>query len=243
MKTKAETEKLIRRTFRLLYDKFGPQHWWPGETPFEVMVGAVLTQQTAWKNVEKAIQNLKNKGVLAAEKIYEMKCEELAKLIKPAGFYNLKARRLKEFVEFFIATYGASIERMKRENLHKLREKFLSVSGIGRETADSILLYALDKPVFVVDAYTRRIYSRLGVISGKKDYDEIRMLFEKSLSDEEFVRFVKNNFKFPGDATVYIFQEMHALIVKEGKDYCRKKPVCAGCPFENICISKGGEIQ
>ncbi len=233
----------IRKTFKLLFNKFGPQFWWPGDTPFEIMVGAVLTQQTAWRNVEKAIKNLKAKNKLSPSEIYRISCAELAEIIKPAGFYNLKACRLKEFVKFFVEKYEADERKMADTETLKLREELLSVRGIGKETADSILLYALNKPIFVTDAYTKRIYLRLGVLSGKETYDEIRKLFESALSNEEFLNYIRDNFDFEGDARVYVFKEMHALIVREGKEFCKKKPLCAECPLKEICKMKGGEMQ
>ncbi len=232
----------IRKTFKLLFDKFGPQFWWPGDTPFEIMVGAVLTQQTSWKNVEKAIDNLKSYNMLSPSAIYESDCKVLAETIRPAGFYNLKARRLKEFVRFLVEKYGADEKEMEKVGTQKLREELLSVRGIGKETADSILLYALNKPVFVVDAYTKRIYSRLGVISGRESYDEIRGLFESALSNKDFLNYVKNNFSFDEDTKVYVFKEMHALIVRQGKEFCKKKPFCSECPLKIICKTKGGEV-
>ncbi len=233
----------IRKTFKLLFNKFGPQFWWPGDTPFEIMVGAVLTQQTAWRNVEKAISNLKSENKLSPYEIYRTSCKELAEIIKPAGFYNLKACRLKEFVRFFVEKYGADERKMADAETLKLREELLSVRGIGKETADSILLYALNKPVFVTDAYTKRIYSRLGVICGKETYDEVRKLFESALSEEKFLNYIENNFDFEGDVRVYVFKEMHALIVKEGKEFCKKKPVCKVCPLKQMCVWKGGEVR
>ncbi len=233
----------IRKTFKLLFNKFGPQFWWPGDTPFEVMVGAVLTQQTSWKNVEKAINNLKSKGMLSPDVLYSLDCKEIAEVIKPAGFYNLKACRLKEFVRYFKEKYEADESKMKETPMFQLREELLAVHGIGKETADSILLYALDMPIFVVDAYTKRIYSRLGIVDKNDSYEEIRILFETSLSDENFLNYVRNNIRFKGNEKVYVFKEMHALIVREGKDFCKKKPVCGECPLFSMCKMKGGEVQ
>ena len=192
--------------YNALYSHYGPQHWWPGDTPFEVMVGAVLTQNTNWGNVERAIVNLKDADKLSPEAINYMSEAELAELIRPSGYYNIKAKRLKAFVRYFVERYEGSVERMKREDCTKLRREVLAVNGIGPETADSILLYALDCPTFVVDAYTKRIFSRHGFFSETADYHEVQQFFMDHL---------------PKDARLY--NEYHALIVKLAKDRCIKK--------------------
>ncbi|HDI82352.1 MAG TPA: endonuclease III domain-containing protein, partial [candidate division WOR-3 bacterium] len=208
---------LILKFYQKLYRHFGPQHWWPGETPFEVMVGAILTQNTAWKNVERAIENLKKENALSPEEINKMNIEKLAQLIKPSGFYNLKAKRLKSFIERFMEDFHGDIQEMKKLEKHTLREWLLSIPGIGRETADSIILYAIEKPIFVVDAYTRRILSRHGFIKGDEDYDEIQEIFHRNL---------------PHDTG--LFNEYHALIVRLGKEYCKKQnPLCETCPLKD----------
>ena len=208
---------LILKFYQKLYRHFGPQHWWPGETPFEVMVGAILTQNTAWKNVERAIENLKRENALSPEEINKMNIEKLAQLIKPSGFYNLKAKRLKSFIERFMEDFNGDIQEMKKLEKHTLREWLLSIPGIGRETADSIILYAIEKPIFVVDAYTRRILSRHGFIKGDEDYDEIQEIFHRNL---------------PHDTG--LFNEYHALIVRLGKEYCKKQnPLCETCPLKD----------
>jgi len=208
---------LILKFYQKLYRHFGPQHWWPGETPFEVMVGAILTQNTAWKNVERAIENLKKENALSPEEINKMNIEKLAQLIKPSGFYNLKAKRLKSFIERFMEDFNGDIQEMKKLEKHTLREWLLSIPGIGRETADSIILYAIEKPIFVVDAYTRRIFSRHGFIKGDEDYDEIQEIFHRNL---------------PVDTGLY--NEYHALIVRLGKEYCKKQnPLCETCPLRD----------
>ncbi len=231
-----QKSRKIQEIFRLLLNRFGPQHWWPGDTPFEVMVGAILTQQTSWKNVEKAIRNLKERDLLSPLEIYHLNERKLAEIIRPAGFYNIKASRLKAFVKFFAEEFDSDMEKMKKSDLFVLREKLLSLKGIGRETADSILLYALDKPIFVVDAYTKRIVHRAD-ISQSNDYEEIRKMFEKSLGERNFLAELKKS-GIKSDL-VYVFQEMHALIVAEGKLYCKKTPVCSNCPLENICMKRG----
>jgi endonuclease-3 related protein len=192
--------------YSALYAHYGPQHWWPGETPFEVMVGAILTQNTNWQNVEKAIANLKGAGVLSAKAIHNMPEPELAELIRPSGYFNIKARRLKAFIDYFMARHGGSIKRMKAVDCGTLREEVLVVNGIGPETADSILLYALGCPTFVVDAYTKRIFSRHGFFPETADYHEVQKYFTDRL---------------PKD--VQLYNEYHALIVRLAKDRCLKK--------------------
>lgn len=209
-------DKLIDFFYKM-YDHFGPLHWWPGDSPFEVMVGAILTQNTSWANVERAIQNLKEKDLLDPHKLLNLSHEELAALIKPSGFFNIKARRLKEFVNFFIHEYNGSVEKMKEEELWYLRNKLLKVKGIGKETADSILLYALDMPIFVIDAYTKRIFSRHHIIPSDMDYDALQHFFMENL---------------PQDLRLY--NEYHAQIVLTGKTYCRKKPLCNICPLKDM---------
>ena len=198
-----------------MYNHFGPLHWWPGETPFEIMVGAILTQNTSWVNVERAIENLKKEGLLDPYKMFELPDERMKELIKPSGFFNVKTKRLKAFLEFFIREYNGDVEEMKKEDLSTLRKKLLSVNGIGKETADSILLYALDKPIFVVDAYTRRIFSRHGFVPQDIEYDDLQRFFMKNL---------------PQDVSLY--NEYHAQIVLTGKNYCRKTPLCEKCPLK-----------
>lgn len=195
---------------------FGPQHWWPADNSFEVIVGAILTQNTNWSNVEKVIRALKEKKLLNAKRLYQLPVRRLAGLIKSAGYYNIKAVRLKNFLKFFFEQYAGKISSLASQDLATLRRKLLAVNGIGPETADSILLYALGKPVFVVDAYTRRIFSRHKLINEKNDYAQVQNIF---------MRFLKNNVK--------IFGQYHALLVKLGKDYCRKtNPKCEVCPLD-----------
>jgi endonuclease-3 related protein len=208
----------IRKIFDLLYKHFGPQHWWPGETPFEIMVGAVLTQSTNWGNVEKAINNLKSAGFLDPGAIEEMSTDYLAHLIRPAGYFNQKAKKLKNLVHYLISSYQGDIERMRQEPLEKLRAELLSVRGIGKETADSILLYALEKPIFVVDTYTFRVLSRHRLIGEEAFYDEIQELFMNNL-----------------EPSVELFNEYHALFVAVCKTFCKKKkPLCDHCPLKPL---------
>lgn len=206
----------MRRVYQQLYRHYGPQHWWPGETPFEVMVGAVLTQNTAWINVERAIANLKANDCLDAERIVATADERLATWLKPSGYFNIKARRLKNFCAWFISNGG--MPALERRETSVLRRDLLSINGIGPETADDILLYAFDRPVFVIDAYTRRLFARLGHISGAEGYEALRSTFEETLG---------------ADASV--FNEYHALIVAHAKHHCRKRPRCDGCILRASC--------
>jgi endonuclease-3 related protein len=211
-------EKLIR-IYDLLLARYGPRRWWPAETPFEVCVGAILTQNTNWGNVEKAIENLKREGVLSPEALRAIPVTRLAELIRPAGYYNLKSLRLKAFIEWLFDGYSGSVEKMSRADWRKMRGELIKVRGIGPETADSILLYACGKPTFVVDAYTKRLLAGLGVINGGEGYEEVRALFMENL---------------PSD--VKLFNEYHALIVQHAKEHCRKRPLCPGCPL-HVCPS------
>ncbi|HYA90758.1 MAG TPA: endonuclease III domain-containing protein [Thermodesulfobacteriota bacterium] len=210
-------KKILMKIYRKLYQAYGPRHWWPGETSFEVMVGAILTQNTSWRNVEKAIQRLKGKAVLNPEGVHRLRKSELARLIRSSGYYRVKADRLKSFIDFLFGQYGGDLKRMKKERLEELREELLRVKGIGPETADSILLYGLKKPIFVVDAYTRRVFSRHGVVSEKASYEEIQKLFMDHLALDEA-----------------LFNEYHALIVHIGKTLCKRIPRCDICPLKGV---------
>ena len=206
---------ILLQIYKSLYDFFGPLKWWPGDTPFEIMVGAILTQNTSWSNVEKAINNLKKENLLEPRKLYRINQENLAQLIKPSGYYNIKARRLKNFINLFVNEFEGSAEKMFSDDSKELRKKLLNVNGIGPETADSILLYAGKKPFFVVDAYTKRIFSRHKLISKDSTYYQIQEFFIKNL-----------------DRDVKLFNEFHAQIVMLGKTICtRKNPDCAKCPI------------
>jgi len=207
----------IQTIYDRLFERFGPQHWWPGETPFEIIVGAILTQNTNWTNVEKAIGNLKKAGVLTPARLHALDAGALAELIRPAGYFNIKAGRLKHFLDRLFERFEGQLDRLGALPADRLREELLSIKGIGPETADSIALYAFNKPVFVVDAYTGRILGRHGLLEPQAGYEEVRMLFESTL---------------PRDVRLY--NEYHALLVRLGKDYCRPKPQCAGCPLEDM---------
>jgi endonuclease III related protein len=203
--------------YKKLYASLGPQHWWPGETPFEVAVGAILTQNTNWSNVEKAIANLKKDKVLNPKALHDMSHARLAALIRPAGYFNIKAKRLKNFISFLINEYNGSMTRMKKQDLRSVRKSLLSVNGIGPETADSIILYALEKPVFVIDAYTKRVLSRHNIMDHDASYEAFQDLFHSKLKEN-----------------ISLFNEYHALFVRLAKENCRTKPVCTDCPLEGM---------
>ncbi|MEA3254872.1 MAG: hypothetical protein U9Q22_03440 [Candidatus Altiarchaeota archaeon] len=211
-------EKDLLGIYSILFKEFGKQDWWPAETGFEVVIGAILTQATAWRNVKLAIMNLKREDLLSPEGIYEAGEDRLGGLIKPAGYFNAKAKKLKEFVNFLFRSYGGNLELMLNQPYENLRNELLSIWGIGPETADSIILYAANKPCFVVDAYTKRILSRIGLVNGGIGYDDLKNFFENNL---------------PRDAELY--NEFHALLVKLGKEYCKPTPSCSECPIRGIC--------
>ena len=209
--------KALLQIYQKMFDALGPRHWWPGETPFEVIIGAILTQNTNWSNVEKAIKNLKMAGKLSPEGIYGLSITELAELIKPSGFFNVKAKRVKAFISWLFSRYEGNLSKMFAQDLQSLRSELLAVKGIGPETADSILLYAGNMPTFVVDAYTHRIFSRHELIPEESTYDEMKSFFEENL---------------PKD--VQLFNEYHALLVNIGKMFCKPKKVCEPCPLKDI---------
>jgi endonuclease-3 related protein len=206
---------LLQELYDRLCEAWGPQGWWPGDTPFEVAVGAILTQNTNWGNVARAIAALKDQGLLDPQALHDLPEPELARLIRPAGYFNVKARRLKNFLDFLAQRYDNSMERLAAADPASLRPALLTVKGVGPETADSILLYALAQPTFVVDAYTFRILSRHGLIAEACMYEELRQLFQEHLP-----------------ARVELYQEYHALLVRLGKELCRPRPRCPGCPLD-----------
>ncbi len=214
---KLNIHNILEIMYHRLFAAFGPQHWWPGDSPLEIATGAILTQNTNWSNVEKAIANLKKGKALSARHLHRIPVSHLAGLIRPAGYFNIKAKRLKNFIDFLYEEYQGSMKRMAKENLLVTRNKLLSVNGIGHETADSIILYALEKPVFVIDTYTKRILSRHAIINPDRSYDTYQELFHTKLKSD-----------------VLLFNEYHALIVRLAKDFCRTKPTCTGCPLERI---------
>lgn len=210
------TRTLLLNMYESMYSALGPSYWWPGESRFEVIVGAILTQNTSWSNVERAINNLKLADLLSAERLFSLPDDRLSELIRPSGYFRLKTKRLKNVISFLRHECGFDIDDLARQDTDVLRQKLLAVKGVGPETADSILLYALDKPSFVVDAYTHRMFQRHGLIPEDAHYEELRAFFMDSL---------------PEDLTLY--NEYHALIVRTAKEWCGKKtPRCEQCPLQ-----------
>ena len=214
------SSKQLIQIYEKLYNTCGSQHWWPGETPFEIIIGAILTQNTTWANVEKAIANIKNTDNLHIKRLHDMAPDKLAELIRPAGYYKLKTRRIKNFLNWLFENFNGQLENLQSHDLFTLREELLSVNGIGPETADSILLYALNKPVFVVDTYTARIAVRHGLIEQPFDYHQLQDTFQSNL---------------PADIKLY--NEFHALIVYIGKNFCKPKAKCRQCPLNEFTHS------
>ncbi len=214
----------IQRFYDRLFSTLGRQGWWPARTPAEVVLGAILTQNTAWPNVEKALSRLRQRGLLNLSALEKIPGQRLARLIRPSGYFNQKARKIKHFLRFLRRQYGGSLARMFRTPTERLRQELLSVNGIGRETADSILLYAGNHAVFVVDAYTQRILERHELIGPKASYEEIRHLFESNLRRDP-----------------KMYNEYHALLVQVGKNWCKtRNPDCLGCPL-GIYLDKPAE--
>ena len=210
----------LLQIYERLFECYGPQRWWPAEEPFEVIVGAILTQSAAWVNVEKALANLKARNALSPAALRKMPLDELASLIYPSGYYNAKALKVKAFVERLGEGYDDSLERLFSLEVGCLRQELLSIHGIGEETADSIILYAAEKPVFVIDAYTRRIMRRLGLGPKGDSYAAFQALFMDNLPHDE-----------------QMFNDYHALLVRHGKTVCRRAPLCAGCCLSTMCPS------
>ncbi len=211
--------------YRRLFQTFGPQLWWPGESPFEVMVGAVLVQNTSWKNVERAIENLRQRDLLDPKALLAVPPEELETLVRPAGYFRIKARRLRNLLEFVVRQYDGSLDAMFAADTEALRAELLRVNGVGPETADSILLYAAEKPTFVVDAYTLRIFARHGWVEFDTDYHTLKEYLESGLQRD-----------------VQLYNEFHALLVRLGHEHCRKRPKCEGCPLEDL-LPRGGPLE
>lgn len=207
----------LTEIYGLLFESFGPQHWWPGETQFEIIIGAILTQSTSWANVEKAIANLKSADLLNPAALHSLDHSQLAELIRPAGYFNIKAKRVKSFLDWLFESYDGQLKNLGRVETYQLRAELLAVKGIGPETADSILLYAFDRPVFVVDAYTARIAVRHGLIEPDAGYEQLQELFQSNLRQD-----------------VQLFNEHHALLVRLGKDFCKPTPKCPACPLQKL---------
>jgi len=216
-KKKISARKLLVDYYAVLQATFGHRNWWPADTPFEVCVGAVLTQNTAWKNVVKAIDNLKRASALDPFVIYRAPVDELAQLITPAGYYNVKAARLRNLIAHIVEYHLGDLDSLFSAPVAPLREELLSIKGVGKETADSIILYAAEKPIFVVDAYTKRVLERHGLIPAKADYDSVQRLFHSNL---------------PLD--VALFNDFHAQFVAVGHHYCKKRPLCEICPLQKF---------
>jgi endonuclease III related protein len=214
----------LRQIYRILFRRFGPSRWWPAETPFEVCLGAILTQNTAWTNVERVLVALRKRDLLSHRALFRLRESSLARLLRPSGTFQVKARRVRAFLEFLETTHGGVAERMAAEPTEKLRAALLAVHGIGPETADCIVLYAAGLPSFVVDAYTRRVFGRLGLLRGGESYDAVQRLFHDAL---------------PADAP--LFNEYHAQIVRLAKECCRPRPLCASCPLDAVCAKVGVE--
>jgi len=213
-----DKKEILMKIYNLLFDHFGPQNWWPGDSPFEVCIGAILTQNTNWQNVEKAIENLKKNKLLDPFSLYQLSTQELANIIKPCGFFNIKAKRIKNFIKFLVEKYEGDLNKLFATGLENARKELLSINGLGKETVDSILLYAGNFPIFVVDAYTYRILFRHLLIEEDATYDTIQDLFMTHL---------------PHDPK--LFNEYHALLVACGKNYCKKKsPICEKCPLKEL---------
>jgi len=232
--------------------RYGPQNWWPAQSRFEVIVGAYLTQNTNWSNVERAMANLRRARVLSVKCIRESSLKQLQELVRPSGYFRQKAIKLKTFIRFLDKNYAGSLDRMFAQPTDKLRAELLALNGVGPETADSILLYAGNHPVFVVDAYTRRVLWRHGIINEKTSYEEIRSLVEQAISSSEAESLVvKSPISDPRHPVSCIssaargalaqhYNELHALIVRVGNHYCGTKPNCEGCPLQPLLKTRAG---
>ena len=211
-----DTTKKLKKFYKLLLNHYGKQNWWPAPTKLECILGTILTQNTSWKNVEKGLKNLRSHMEINYKNLKNISVKELAILIKPSGYYNQKAKRIKRFIEFIEKNYNGDLNLMFEENVQELRTKLLSINGIGPETADTIILYACNKPMFVVDTYTYRILSRHKLIPVETNYNEIQSIFMDHLENSP-----------------QLFNEYHALLVKVGKQHCKKQAICNGCPLED----------
>ena len=219
----------LLRVYRRLRRRYGPAGWWPGESPLEICVGAILVQNTAWANVERALERLRARSLLSFDALDRLSASRLAPLLRSSGTFRVKARRLRAFLDFLGAEYGGRVERMRGERPSVLRRKLLAVPGIGPETADSIALYAAGKPLFVVGAYTRRVFSRLGLLQAR------RVAHDATGGYEKVQRYLMD--RLPRDAALY--NDYHAQLVRLGKEHCRPRPRCAGCPLDDLCPRHG----
>ncbi len=246
------TGSVIPSYYTALLSRYGPQNWWPAHSRFEVIVGAYLTQNTNWSNVEKALLNLRRARLLSVSAMRATPIDELETLVRPSGYFRQKARNLKTFIAFLDQRYSGSLTRMFAEPTAKLRAELLELKGVGPETADSILLYAGNHPVFVVDAYTRRVLLRHGIINQKTSYEEIRAMIEHAISSSETESLVVKESgsdprhpvsRMSSSARTELAQhynELHALIVRVGNHYCRAKPICEGCPLQTFLKTPDG---
>lgn len=211
--------------FRTLFAEYGEQHWWPGSGSLEVIVGAILTQRTTWHNAARAIDGLVARGLLSVDGLCSAPIDSVAVAVRPAGCFRSKARKLKAFATRVVERHGGELDGLLALPTHALRQELLGIHGIGPETADAILLYAAGRPVFVVDAYARRLFARLGVLKGDETYDQIQRALMSALPED-----------------VDLLNEFHALIVRHGKERCRSRPVCDGCPLAGLCRHARGEV-
>ncbi len=206
--------------YQRLFNAYGPQHWWPGNSPFEVMVGAVLTQNTSWTNVEAALHNIKQADLLDCKKIIALPQQQLATLLRPVGYFNIKAKRLQSYCDWY--HQSGQFRKLNKLDTATLRRQLLAVHGVGPETADDILLYAFGREVFVIDAYTRRLFERLGLVTGTETYETLRELFETKLNRQQ--------------NKAQLFNEYHGLIVHHAKYFCRARtPECTSCCLQSVC--------
>jgi endonuclease-3 related protein len=248
-RTSVKSSNTIRQYYLSLLRRWGPQNWWPARSRLEVIVGAYLTQNTAWNNVEKAIMALRRAGVLSVKGIREVPLDKLEQLVRPSGYFRQKAQRLKNFVQFLDTDYGGSLARMFAQPTQKLRAELLALNGVGAETADSMLLYAGNHPVFVVDAYTRRILERHRIVHPKAGYEQVGALIERAISsaEPEALKVLRSGAepRHPvsrmsvrqSSHLVKHYNELHALFVRAGNEYCRKIPRCEGCPLKKYLIA------
>jgi endonuclease-3 related protein len=221
---KPSANTTLQHFYDLMSAHHGKTHWWPGETPFEICIGAILVQNTAWSNVEKAIRNLKREKLLSPHAMLAADLETLEAALRPSGYFRQKALRVRLFCQHLVDHYDGRVEQMAKRPLAELRPELLALKGIGPETADDILLYACEKPVFVVDAYTRRMFSRHGLVPGDIKYEALRSFFEENLAHD-----------------VETFKEYHGLIVWTGKDFCKSRPNCEGCPLQ-VTLKRGQPV-